>query len=72
MALQFLGGEDCKSNSCPTVWDDGDSYVIQGFTITDPVALTTIGRLPAGEAVVRLPKTMMRFFPECQHGQPTY
>ena len=32
MALQFLGKDpESEYNGSPTVWDDGDCYVIQGW-----------------------------------------
>lgn len=57
MTLRFLGKETQSGNS-PTVWADGPDYVIQGFTL-DETTLAEIGRLPAGEAVVRVPKKLM-------------
>ena len=44
MALQFLGKDpESEYNGSPTVWDDGDCYVIQGWRITDPGTLAQIG-----------------------------
>jgi hypothetical protein len=44
MTLQFLGkGPDSEYNGSPTVWDDGDCYIIQGWRITDQGTLTEIG-----------------------------
>jgi hypothetical protein len=57
MALRFLGKETQSGNS-PTLWADGDDYVIQGFTV-DGVTLSEVGPVPAGEAVVRVPKKLM-------------
>ena len=57
MALRFLGRETQTGNS-PTLWADGDDYVIQGFTLA-PETLAEIGRIPDGEAVVRVPKRLM-------------
>lgn len=65
MALQFLGKDpESEYNGSPTLWDDGDSYVIQGSRITDPGTLAQIGEVPAHETVLRFPKRMMRFFKE--------
>jgi hypothetical protein len=71
MALKFLG-KDPGSNvdNSPTIWDDGDAYVIQGWRITDPADLAEIGEVPAHETVVRIPKRMMAFFPEVTGGGP--
>ncbi|HEU5387982.1 MAG TPA: hypothetical protein VFV73_18965 [Streptosporangiaceae bacterium] len=42
------------------------SYVIQGFTL-DAEALGQVGTLPDGEAVIRVPKKLMRHLKEA-HG----
>jgi hypothetical protein len=57
MALRFLGKETQSGNS-PTLWTDGQDYVIQGFTL-DAETLAEVGRIPEGEAVVRVPKKLM-------------
>jgi hypothetical protein len=65
MPLQFLGKDpDSGSNQSPTLWDDGDTYVIQAWRITDPATLAEIGEVPEHETIVRLPKRMMQFFKE--------
>jgi len=47
MSLQFLGKDpDSGYNGSPTLWDDGDTYVIQGWRITDPEVLAEIGDIP--------------------------
>jgi hypothetical protein len=69
MALQFLGKDpESEYNGSPTLWDDGDSYVIQGSRITDPSTLAQIGEVPAHETVLRFPKRMMQFFKEAGSG----
>lgn len=69
MALKFLGkdGESNGDNS-PTIWEDGDTYVIQGWRVTDAADLAAIGTVPAHEEVIRIPKRMMQFFPEVNGG----
>jgi len=57
MALRFLGKETQTGNS-PTLWAEGDHYVIQGFTL-DAETLAAVGKVPDGEAVVRVPKKLM-------------
>ncbi len=65
MTLRFLGIDpETQHGTSPTVWDDGDCYVIQGWRVTDVEALAEIGEIPAHETVVRIPKRMMPFFPE--------
>jgi hypothetical protein len=58
MALRFLGKETQDGQS-PTLWADGPDYVIQGFTL-DPETLSEVGQIPGGEAVIRVPKKLMR------------
>lgn len=63
--MRLLGKDPSSgNNNSPTIWDDGDSYVIQGWRIDDDAALTEIGDVPPHETVVRIPKRMMPFFPE--------
>jgi hypothetical protein len=65
MALRFLGKDpDSPDGDSPTVWEDGDDYILQGFVITEPAVLDQVGNLPKGETVIRFPKRMMQFFPE--------
>ena len=65
MALEFLGKDpDSEYSGSPTVWDDGECYVIQGWRISDPGVLAQIGAVPDHETVLRLPKRMMQFFRE--------
>jgi hypothetical protein len=64
MGLTFLGKETQTGNS-PTLWADGDDYVIQGFTLDDD-ALRQVGTVPAGEAVIRVPKKLMRHLEEAR------
>jgi hypothetical protein len=63
MKLRFLGKESTVNDS-PTVWDtDEDQFVLQGFLL-DSETLAQIGDVPAGEAVIRVPKALMRHLPE--------
>jgi len=65
MALRFLG-KDPQSpiNDSPTIYDNGDTYVIQGWKITSPAVLAELGQIPDHETVIEIPKRMMQFFPE--------
>ena len=65
MPLKFLG-KDPQSpiNDSPTIYDNGDTYVIQGWKIVDPSVLSELGDVPDHETVVEIPKRMMQFFPE--------
>ena len=71
MGLQFLGKDpDSNGDNSPTIWDDGDAYVIQGWLVTDAEGIAAIGTVPAHEGVVRIPKRMMGFFPEVNGAGP--
>jgi hypothetical protein len=45
----------CQYDSCPTIWEDGETVVVRG----DVVDQVTVDR-EQGEAVVRLPATMLQ------------
>jgi hypothetical protein len=61
--LIFLGKETEGGNS-PTLFDtDEDTFVIQGFTL-DAEALEQVGTVPDGEAVIWVPKALMKHLPE--------
>lgn len=69
MALRFLGKDPASPvNDSPTIYDNGDTYVIQGWKIADPAVLAEVGELPDHETVVEIPKRMMQFFPEVGGG----
>jgi hypothetical protein len=69
MALRFLGKDpDSQNGQSPTVWDDGDSYVVQGWRITDAETLAGVGDVPEHETVIRIPKRLMPVFPEVNGG----
>jgi hypothetical protein len=66
MALRLLGVDpDSPSGGSPTLYydDDDDSYVIQGWKITDSVVLAQMS-IPEHETVIRFPRRMMQFFAE--------
>jgi hypothetical protein len=69
MALRFLGSDpDSPQGGSPSVWDDGDTYVLQGWRVSDPAVvaelLRTAGRdhVPEHETLIRFPKRMMPLF----------
>ena len=69
MALRYLGKDpDSDQGQSPTVWEDGDTYVVQGWRITDAATLAEVGEVPAHETVVRIPKRLMPVFPEVSGG----
>ena len=69
MKLTFLG-KDSTPNDSPTLYaTDRDTYLVQGYLVTDPEALGQM-RIPDGETVVEVPRRLMKYLPpeEQQHG----
>jgi hypothetical protein len=63
--MRLLGVDpETSGNGSPTIWEDGDAYVIQGWRIIDPAIFEEIGEIPARETVLRIPKRMVQFLPE--------
>ncbi len=63
MRLTFIG-KDPESNptGSPTVYrTDRETWVVQGWTVTDPAALAQMD-IPGGEAAVEIPDRMIAFF----------
>jgi len=61
MGLRFLG-TDTQDGQSPTLWETSDGWlVIQGYTDLDNEALAQVGTIPPGEAVVRVPRKLMRY-----------
>lgn len=51
--MRFLGKDPTSEvKDSPTIWDDSDDYVLQGFRITDETRLTEIGDIPAHETIL--------------------
>jgi hypothetical protein len=68
MTLVFLGRE-AQDGQSPTVWADGSDYLIQGYTL-DPQTQAQVGAIPDGEAVIRVPKTLMAHLAKDIDGKP--
>ena len=69
MRLTFIG-KDPESNptGSPTVYrTDRDSWVVQGWTVTDPDALAQMD-IPEGETCVEIPDRMLQFFRQDTRG----
>jgi hypothetical protein len=61
MRLQFLGS-DSAEGECPTLYaTDRGTYVVQGWTVTDPEALGDLRDVLEGESFVEIPKELLRF-----------
>ncbi|MEV0618523.1 hypothetical protein AB0I81_34710 [Nonomuraea sp. NPDC050404] len=70
MSLKFLGKATDGGHS-PTLWEDGDEFVIQGFAVSNPEHIEAIGGVPANELVIRVPKRLMNFLPPGGSDGPT-
>jgi hypothetical protein len=69
MRLTFIG-KDPASNptGSPTVYKtDRDSWVVQGWIVTDPEALAQMD-IPEGEACVEIPDRILQFFRQENRG----
>jgi len=61
MRLTFLG-TDSQEGHCPTMYaTDRDTFVIQGWKVTDPEALAGLRDVLDGETFVEIPKQLLRF-----------
>jgi hypothetical protein len=59
-----LIGKDPESNptGSPTVYrTDRESWIVQGWNVTDPATLSQMS-IPAGESAVEIPDRMIQFF----------
>lgn len=62
MKITFLG-KDSTPNDSPTLYaTDRETYLVQGYMVTDPDALGQM-RIPEGEAVVEVPRRLMQYLP---------
>lgn len=58
MKLRFLGKDSTPTNS-PTLYaTDQDSYVVQGWIITDAATLARL-TIPKGQTVIEIPPTLL-------------
>ena len=61
MRLRFLGA-DTKDKGCPSLYaTDRGTYVVQGWTVTDPEALGDLRNVLEGESCVEIPRELLRF-----------
>jgi hypothetical protein len=71
MAPRFLGKDpDSRDGDSPSIWDDGDTYVLQGWRVADSAVVAELlqaadqEHVPEHETLIRFPKRMMPLFPE--------
>jgi hypothetical protein len=59
--LTFLGSTS-QEGQCPTLYaTDRDTFVVQGWPVTDPEALGDLRDVLPGETFVEVPKALLRF-----------
>ncbi len=67
MKLRFLGKNSTPGDS-PTLYEtDRDTYVLQGWKVTDAEALSQM-RIPSHETCIEVPKALMQHLPKGEHG----
>lgn len=67
MRLKYLGKASTPGDS-PTLYEtDRDTYVIQGWRVTDAEALSQM-KVPDHETCIEVPKGLMRYLPRKKHG----
>jgi len=61
MRLRFLGA-GTQRGGCPSLYaTDRGTYVVQGWTVTDPEALADLRDVLEGESFVEIPKKVLDF-----------
>ncbi|GAA4924270.1 hypothetical protein [Actinoplanes utahensis] len=63
MKLQFIAKDpNSEPSGSPTLYrTDRDSWVVQGWVVTDPDALAAMN-IPKGESCVEIPDRLIPFF----------
>ncbi|WP_086663222.1 hypothetical protein [Lentzea kentuckyensis] len=74
MQVTFLGKDpESEHDGSPTLFatdrTDRRTYIAQGWVVTDPEALATVGPLPAGEAIIEIPEDVLRFYQRNDQGE---
>jgi hypothetical protein len=67
MELTFVAKDpDSNPGQSPTLYrTDRESWVVQGWVVTDSDALAAM-RIPAGETCVEIPDRLVPFFQQCR------
>jgi hypothetical protein len=69
MRLRFLG-TDSTHGACPSLYaTDRGTYVVQGWTLTDPEALADLHNVLEGESFVEIPRELLRFAGDVRAGE---
>jgi hypothetical protein len=69
MHVRFIGKDpESQEGQSPTLFatdrTDRKTYIVQGWVVTDPVALAELGDVPPGEARIEVPADVLRFAEE--------
>ena len=70
MSIRFLGG-DTGGGGSPRLYQEGDDYLVQGYTVTEPELLAELN-VPDGEAVVRVPKSLLKYLASDTADEPAH
>jgi hypothetical protein len=67
MEIRFLGKDpDSAEGDSPTLWAtdrmDRRTYIAQGWVVTDPQVLVSVGPIPNGEAIIEIPEVVLKFY----------
>lgn len=67
MRARFLGKDpESQEGQSPTLFatdrTDRKTYIAQGWIVTDPQALADIGPVPEGEAIIEIPKDVLKMY----------
>ena len=67
MEIRFLGKDpESAEGDSPTLWAtdrvERKTYIAQGWLVTDPQVLTSVGPIPNGESIIEIPEDVLRFY----------
>jgi hypothetical protein len=65
--VRFLGKDPGSAEGdSPTLWATDRvsrrTYIAQGWVVTDPKVLASVGPIPDGEAIIEIPEDVLRFY----------
>lgn len=72
MCARFLGKDpESQIDGSPTLFatdrTDRQTYIAQGWKVTDPHALADIGPIPDHETVIEIPEDVLKFYARRYH-----
>jgi hypothetical protein len=65
--VRFLGKDPGSAEGdSPTLWatdrTERKTYIAQGWVVTDPEVLASVGPIPSGEAIIEIPEDVLKFY----------